>query len=230
MPDSAANLGLAHGLRLAKVPRGSLVFQRTDPLASPWLSAHTHRDIFTHLRLGQCPSTVRPVFPNFVSNRAVLGQPPQPYSNPTEPYSDKDIPLRRALRRFAFLVGLSTGNPPKIWIFTAWNRTRNRTRTPSDRWPGDSQRKLGRFARIDSQKKPYFRTRERFARFVSNLRFALLSPPPPEARFATKKGVQFGHPETIRANLRIDSRELGHLSYTHWQWWSHCSGPSNLLL
>ena len=40
--------------------------------------------------------------------------------------------------------------------------------------------------------------------------------PPPEARFA-KKGRQFGNPETIRknqairANLRIDSRESGHL-------------------
>ena len=34
--------------------------------------------------------------------------------NPSEPYSDKETPLRRALRRFAVLVGLSTGNPPKI--------------------------------------------------------------------------------------------------------------------
>ena len=41
--------------------------------------------------------------------------------NPSEPYSDKEIPLRRALRRFASLVGLSTGNPPKIGTFTAWN-------------------------------------------------------------------------------------------------------------
>ena len=52
--------------------------------------------------------------------------------NPSEPYSDKEIPLGRALRRFAFLVGFSTGNPPKIGTFTAWNRTRNRTRTPSE--------------------------------------------------------------------------------------------------
>ena len=64
----------------------------------------------------------------------------EPYSDnllnrtrsPSEPYSDKEIPLRRALRRFAFLVGFSTGNPPKIGTFTAWNRTRNRTRTLSD--------------------------------------------------------------------------------------------------
>ena len=48
--------------------------------------------------------------------------PTEPYSdnllnrtqNPSEAYSDKEIPLRRALRRFAFLVGFSTGNPPKI--------------------------------------------------------------------------------------------------------------------
>ena len=52
--------------------------------------------------------------------------------NLSEPYSDKEIPLRRPLRRFAFLVGLSTGNPPKIGTFAAWNRTRNHTRTPSD--------------------------------------------------------------------------------------------------
>ena len=30
------------------------------------------------------------------------------------------------------VVGLSTGNPPKIETFTAWNRTRNHTRTPPD--------------------------------------------------------------------------------------------------
>ena len=52
--------------------------------------------------------------------------------NPSEPYSDKEIPLKRALRRFAFLVGFSTGNPPKIGTFTAWNRARKRSRTPSD--------------------------------------------------------------------------------------------------
>ena len=83
------------------------------------------------------------------------------------------------------------------------------------RWPGDSQRESGRFARIDSQKNPIFMTFERFARIASNLQIAMFETP--EARFA-KKGVQFGNPETIResqairANLRIDSRESGHLS------------------
>ena len=33
------------------------------------------------------------------------------------------------------LVGFSTGNPSKIWTFTSWNRTRNRTRTPPENWP-----------------------------------------------------------------------------------------------
>ena len=55
--------------------------------------------------------------------------------NLSEPYFDKEILLRRTLRRFAFLVGLSTGNPPKIGTFPAWNRTRNRTRTPSETNP-----------------------------------------------------------------------------------------------
>ena len=65
--------------------------------------------------------------------------------NLSEPYSDKEIPLRRALRRFAFLVGLSTGNPPKIGTFTAWNRTRNRTRTPSDLRRENQYLYFGRF-------------------------------------------------------------------------------------
>ena len=38
--------------------------------------------------------------------------------NPSEPYSDKEIPIRRALRPVALLVGLSTGNPTKIGTLT----------------------------------------------------------------------------------------------------------------
>ena len=34
--------------------------------------------------------------------------------NPSEPYSDKDIPTRGALRPVPLLVGFSTGNPPKL--------------------------------------------------------------------------------------------------------------------
>ena len=52
--------------------------------------------------------------------------------NPSKPYSDKEDRLRRALRAVALLVGFSTGNPPKIGTFSAWNRTRNRTRTPPE--------------------------------------------------------------------------------------------------
>ena len=46
--------------------------------------------------------TAWPVFPVLVfqlSNRTVLGQPPQPYLEPSKPYSDKETPLRRASRR-----------------------------------------------------------------------------------------------------------------------------------
>ena len=91
---------------------------------------------------------------------------------------------------------------------------------PELRWPGDSQRESGRFARTDSResicrKTPIFITCERFAQIASKLRFSICSPPKRDSR---KKGVQFGNPETIRenqamrANLRIDSRESGHLS------------------
>ena len=88
-------------------------------------------------QLGRCLSTVRPVFPVLVFQLSKQQNRTRTTSStvletPSEPYSDKEIPLRRALRRFALLVGFSTGNPPKIGTFTAWNRTRNRTRTPSD--------------------------------------------------------------------------------------------------
>ena len=79
--------------------------------------------------------------------------------------------------------------------------------------------RANRFARTDPQKNPYnFITRERFARIASACDSLFLAPP--GARF-TKKGVQFGNPDseticenqTIRGNvpLRIDSRESGHL-------------------
>ena len=89
------------------------------------------------------------------------------------------------------------------------------------RWRGDSQRESGRFAPIDSpesirRKILIFITFERFEQIASNLWFALFSP----QSAIRNKGVQFGKPETIRenqairANLRIDSRESGHLSRT----------------
>ena len=79
---------------------------------------------------------------------------------------------------------------------------------PYLRWPGDSQREPGRFARINPRKsipKQKNHKFEQFARIASNLQFAILA-------------LQFGNPEpiredqAIRANLRIDSCESGHLS------------------
>ena len=67
------------------------------------------------------------------------------------------------------------------------------------------------------RKNPIFITGERFARIASNLRFANFKAP----RSAIRKKEEFGNPETIRenqtirANLQIDSRELGHLSTHH---------------
>ena len=79
--------------------------------------------------------------------------------------------------------------------------------------------RVNRFAGMDSQKKnPLFITCERFARIASNPRFANFSPPKTRKCDSHKKGVQFGNPDTIRknqairANLRIDWRESGHLS------------------
>ena len=74
--------------------------------------------------------------------------------------------------------------------------------------------RIGGFARIDSHTKSYFHS-------VRAIRVNRLEPTIrdfwcPEMRFA-KKGVQLKNPQTIpenRANLRIDSRESGHLSAT----------------
>ena len=90
------------------------------------------------------------------------------------------------------------------------------------RWPGDSQHESGRFARIDSQTKPYFHNVRAIR--ANRLKPAISNsyPPPPPKRDSEKKGnraIQFGNPETIRenhairANLRIASRESGHLSW-----------------
>ena len=67
-----------------------------------------------------------------VSNRTVLGQPPQPYSEALRTVlGQRDSPWK-SFEAVALLVGFPSGNPPKIGTFTAWNRTRNRTQTPPD--------------------------------------------------------------------------------------------------
>ena len=89
----------------------------------------------TYYTVGRCPSTVRPMSPALVfqlskqqnctwtTSSTVLRTPP----NHTRTNS-----LWKSFDAVAFFVGLSTGNPPKIGTFTAWNRTRNRTRTLPD--------------------------------------------------------------------------------------------------
>ena len=65
------------------------------------------------------------------------------------------------------------------------------------RYPGNSQRESGRFARIDSQKKKrIFITFKRIARIASNLRFAMFSAPKSDSQ----KGVQFWNPEMNHGN------------------------------
>ena len=55
---------------------------------------------------------------------------PQPYSEPLRTVLGQRISPWKSCEAVALSVGFSTGNPPKIGTFTAWNRTRNRTRTP----------------------------------------------------------------------------------------------------
>ena len=85
------------------------------------------------------------------------------------------------------------------------------------RWPGDSQRESGRLARIDSResKRPFSKHANDSCESPQTCDSQLLA-----LRSAIRNnGVQFGNPETIRenqairANLRIDSRESGHLSW-----------------
>ena len=59
------------------------------------------------------------------------------------------------------------------------------------RWPGDSQRESGRFARIDSQKSPYFHNVPAIR--ANRLKTAIRNFLPLKARFA-KKGFRLGTP------------------------------------
>ena len=89
-----------------------------------------------------------------------------------------------------------------------------------NRWPGDSQRESGLVARIDSRKtkkqKNYFHNVRaiRANRLKPVIRNFLAA----RSAIRKKKGAQFGNAETrrenqaMRANLRIDSHESGHLS------------------
>ena len=90
------------------------------------------------------------------------------------------------------------------------------------RWPCNSQRESGRFERIDPREsirrkktKPIFIMCERAIR-ANRLKSAICNFSPPK-RDSQREGVQFGNPHTIRknrairANLRIHSRESGHL-------------------
>ena len=96
-------------------------------------------DFSEFLLIGWCPSTFRRVFPVLVfqlskqqnrtrtNSSTVLVTPPNRTRTKKFPW--------KSFEAVAFLVGFSTGNPPKIGTFTAWNRTRNRTRTPPELRP-----------------------------------------------------------------------------------------------
>ena len=64
-----------------------------------------------------CRTVFGPCFPcwsfNYASNRTVLGQPPQPY---LDPYSNKEIPFRRALRRLHCSLGSQLGIHRKLGL------------------------------------------------------------------------------------------------------------------
>ena len=100
-------------------------------------------------------------------------------------------------------------NKDEVKLLPPWCRPLKHSMIWDLRWPGD-------FAtRIESIRiKTLFCvvvTFERFARIASNLRFAIIANACPPKRNSQKNGsVQ--EPCAIRANLRIDLRELGHLS------------------
>ena len=74
-------------------------------------------------------------------------------------------------------------------------------------WPGDSQRELGRFARIDSQKTPHFHNLR--AIHADRLKPVICNLVPQNA--IRNKALQFRNPQAIRTSLRIDSRGSGKL-------------------
>ena len=107
------------------------------------------------------------------------------------------------------------GAPDQAMIPGTWGGRTTNLRLESDSYCESGPRESIR------RKTPSFIACERFARLASNLRFAIFSP---VKRNSQKMGVRFGNRETIRenqairANLRIDSRESGHLksdSFSH---------------
>ena len=71
------------------------------------------------------------------------------------------------------------------------------------------KKNTNRFARIDSQKRPY--SHDVRAIRANRLKPAIRNVYPQRSAIRRKR-VQFGNTETIRANLRIDLRGSGHLS------------------
>ena len=80
------------------------------------------------------------------------------------------------------------------------------------RWPGDSQRKSGRFVRIDSYKNLYFHDVRAIR--SNRLKPAIRNFLAPRTTIR-KKRVRFGNPETICANQAIRANRFasGHLTH-----------------
>ena len=69
------------------------------------------------------------------NNRTALRQSPQLYSEPLWTVLGQRNSQKKSFETIALWVGFSAGNPPNIGTFTAWNRTRNCTRTlPESLW------------------------------------------------------------------------------------------------
>ena len=87
-------------------------------------------------------STVRPMFPVLVfqlskqqnrtrtTSSTILGTPPN--RTRTKKFHLEELRGSCFFCRVAFFIEFFTGNPPTIGTFTAWNRTRNRPRTPPE--------------------------------------------------------------------------------------------------
>ena len=104
--------------------------------------------------------------------------------------------------------GVSRQNSLCYWFFLPPGlESQGHLRRPDLRWPGDSQRQSGRFARIDSHES----VRRKTPVFITSSYWSE-SPPTSDSQFLAsrrgirQKGVKFGNPETIREN-QGDSRE-----------------------
>ena len=103
---------------------------------------------------------------------------------------------------------MPAGNPDRkvyVYVVISSKFLQGGLKTGKVRWPGDSQRESGRFARIDLQKNAYFHN---VRAIITNRRHSRCLAPRSAIR---KRGVQFGNPEIrkILVSVKFVSAILG---------------------